>query len=120
MSYFFQVIRIFYVETFMIRQGLLPANWYEIKENYLNMKDNMSPQQNLTVTTDSGSSTNVSSNATMDIGQIIEKIKVASLKDDRIEILWSATVAIFVLFGMIGAFASGKFADFFGRYDMLH
>lgn len=34
---------------------------------------------------------------------------------DNVEWLWSITVAIFVLFGMIGAFASGAWADYFGR-----
>ncbi|XP_078336749.1 solute carrier family 2, facilitated glucose transporter member 1-like [Crassostrea virginica] len=33
----------------------------------------------------------------------------------EVEWLWSITVAIFVLFGMFGAFASGKWADYFGR-----
>ena len=28
---------------------------------------------------------------------------------------WSVTVAIFVLFGMVGAFVSGKIADGYGR-----
>lgn len=35
---------------------------------------------------------------------------------DNVEWLWSITVAIFVLFGMIGAFASGAWADYFGRF----
>jgi hypothetical protein len=33
-----------------------------------------------------------------------------------LELTWSITVAIFVAFGMIGAFASGKIADSLGRY----
>ena len=37
--------------------------------------------------------------------------------DNFIEIMWSVTVAIFVLFGMIGAFASGELADRFGRWE---
>jgi len=37
------------------------------------------------------------------------------IEDPIIEILWSITVAIFVLFGMIGAFISGHVADKFGR-----
>lgn len=35
--------------------------------------------------------------------------------DNFIEILWSITVAFFVFFGMIGAFTSGRIADYFGR-----
>lgn len=38
----------------------------------------------------------------------------------EVEWLWSITVAIFVLFGMFGAFASGKWADYFGRQVMYH
>lgn len=38
---------------------------------------------------------------------------------DNVEWLWSITVAIFVLFGMIGAFASGAWADYFGRFVHL-
>ncbi|GFS09117.1 solute carrier family 2, facilitated glucose transporter member 1 [Elysia marginata] len=37
------------------------------------------------------------------------------LEDWELKILWSTTVAAFVLFGMIGAFLSAKVADFFGR-----
>lgn len=33
-----------------------------------------------------------------------------------VDFLWAVTVAIFVLFGMVGAFISGKVADYFGRY----
>ncbi|KAJ8321106.1 hypothetical protein KUTeg_002693 [Tegillarca granosa] len=32
-----------------------------------------------------------------------------------VDFLWAVTVAIFVLFGMVGAFISGKVADYFGR-----
>jgi len=35
--------------------------------------------------------------------------------DNYIEIMWSLTVALFVFFGMVGAFSSGKIADHFGR-----
>ncbi|KAH3817958.1 solute carrier family 2, facilitated glucose transporter member 1-like [Dreissena polymorpha] len=35
--------------------------------------------------------------------------------DNFIEIMWSLTVALFVFFGMIGAFSSGRIADYFGR-----
>lgn len=102
------VIRIFYLETVMIRDGRLPSDWYEVKKVYQMQNPNM------TVTSDySGNAT--TSNGTLDVGMTIAKIKVDSEKDDKIELLWSITVAIFVLFGMIGAFASGKFADYFGR-----
>ncbi|GFO21975.1 hypothetical protein PoB_004848000 [Plakobranchus ocellatus] len=37
------------------------------------------------------------------------------LEDWEIKILWSTTVAAFVLFGMFGAFMSAKVADYFGR-----
>ncbi|XP_052761204.1 solute carrier family 2, facilitated glucose transporter member 1-like isoform X2 [Mya arenaria] len=36
-------------------------------------------------------------------------------EDNFIELLWSLTVALFVFFGMVGAFASGRVADYFGR-----
>lgn len=107
------VIRVFYVETGMIRKQLLPENWFEIKDQYLEMMENMK-MQNLTVTSDTNAT--ASGNGTgFDIGKVMAQIKVASIKNDEIELLWSVTVAIFVLFGMIGAFASGKFADYFGR-----
>lgn len=35
--------------------------------------------------------------------------------DNFIDLMWSITVALFVFFGMIGAFASGRIADYFGR-----
>ena len=37
------------------------------------------------------------------------------LKKWQLEILWSTTVALFVFFGMIGAFSSARVADYFGR-----
>lgn len=40
---------------------------------------------------------------------------IATVDDNLLDLLWSVTVAIFVLFGMIGAFVSGKVADHFGR-----
>ena len=40
---------------------------------------------------------------------------IAVLDDNLLDLLWSITVAIFVLFGMIGAIVSGKVADHFGR-----
>ena len=41
---------------------------------------------------------------------------LAVVDDNLLDLMWSITVAIFVLFGMIGAFVSGKVADHFGRY----
>lgn len=108
------VIRVFYVETIMIRKQLLPENWFEIKDQYLEMMENMK-MQNLTVISDTSNATAPGNASGFDIGKIMDKIKFVSEKDDKVELLWSVTVAIFVLFGMIGAFASGKFADYFGR-----
>lgn len=111
---YFQVIRVFYVETIMIRKQLLPENWFEIKDQYLEMMENMK-MQNLTVISDTSNATAPGNASGFDISKIMDKIKFVSEKDDKVELLWSVTVAIFVLFGMIGAFASGKFADYFGR-----
>lgn len=111
---YFQVIRVFYVETIMIRKQLLPENWFEIKDQYLEMMENMK-MQNLTVISDTSNATAPGNASGFDIDKIMAKIKFVSEKDDKVELLWSVTVAIFVLFGMIGAFASGKFADYFGR-----
>ncbi|XP_063410669.1 solute carrier family 2, facilitated glucose transporter member 1-like isoform X1 [Mytilus trossulus] len=108
------VIRVFYVETIMIRRQLLPENWFEIKDQYLEMMENMK-MQNLTVISDTSNATAPGNASGFDIGKTIAKIKFVSEEDDKVELLWSVTVAIFVLFGMIGAFASGKFADYFGR-----
>lgn len=40
-------------------------------------------------------------------------------EDPVLELLWAITVAIFVLFGMFGAFASSRVADHFGRYVIV-
>ncbi|XP_063410671.1 solute carrier family 2, facilitated glucose transporter member 1-like isoform X3 [Mytilus trossulus] len=98
----------------MIRRQLLPENWFEIKDQYLEMMENMK-MQNLTVISDTSNATAPGNASGFDIGKTIAKIKFVSEEDDKVELLWSVTVAIFVLFGMIGAFASGKFADYFGR-----
>ncbi|XP_071145555.1 solute carrier family 2, facilitated glucose transporter member 1-like isoform X1 [Mytilus edulis] len=112
------VIRVFYVETIMIRKELLPENWFEIKDQYLEMMENMKMQNltvNLTVISDTSNATAPGNASGFNISDTIAKIKYVSENDDKVELLWSVTVAIFVLFGMIGAFASGKFADYFGR-----
>lgn len=100
----------FYVETLGIRAQKLPPNWFELKQKYVDaMSDEKAELDNQW-----RNSTNMTSlNNT--IQSVIDGINYKSEHDDNIEILWSVTVAIFVLFGMIGAFLSGKFADAFGR-----
>ena len=118
------VIRVFYVEAGMIRKGLLPDTWFEAKKQYFSFVEKLGALNltidslvNMTKTGDYSNSMidNNTAIQMVTLNRTIDAINAASTDDDRIEILWSVTVAIFVLFGMIGAFASGKFADYFGR-----
>lgn len=116
------VIRVFYVEAGMIRKGLLPDTWFEAKEQYFAFVENLGALNltidsflNMTMAGDYSVIDNNTAIQMMTLHRTIEAINKESIDNDKIEILWSATVAIFVLFGMIGAFASGWFADYFGR-----
>ena len=110
----------------MIRKGLLPDTWFEAKKQYFSFVEKLGALNltidslvNMTKTGDYSNSMidNNTAIQMVTLNRTIDAINAASTDDDRIEILWSVTVAIFVLFGMIGAFASGKFADYFGRYN---
>lgn len=110
----------------MIRKGLLPDTWFEAKEQYFAfvgklgaLNTSIDSLVNMTMTGDFSNSAidNNTAIQMVTLNRTIDAINKASTDDDKIEILWSVTVAIFVLFGMIGAFASGKFADYFGRYN---
>ncbi|XP_045161537.2 solute carrier family 2, facilitated glucose transporter member 5-like isoform X2 [Mercenaria mercenaria] len=46
---------------------------------------------------------------------MLAKSKKEIEEDNFIELMWSITVALFVFFGMVGAFTSGRVADYFGR-----
>ena len=110
----------------MIRKGLLPVTWFETKKQYFSFVEKLGALNltidslvNMTKTKDYSNSM-IDNNTIIQmvtINQTIDAINTESTDNDMIEILWSVTVAIFVLFGMIGAFASGKFADHFGRYN---
>ena len=41
------------------------------------------------------------------------------IKTSKLTVLWSATNALFLFFGIFGAFASGLFCDYFGRQFIL-
>jgi len=51
---------------------------------------------------------------------LYDNMKIVSEESDVVEILWSVTVAIFVLFGMIGSFLSGKVAERLGRFVSIY
>ena len=92
------------------RAGIIPVGWDG---------NDLSPEMstNKTTTTTLGP---VFSNGTNSSLSLYNKMKIFSEESDVIEILWSVTVAIFVLFGMIGSFLSGKVAERLGRFVSIY
>ncbi|KAK7093689.1 solute carrier family 2, facilitated glucose transporter member 1-like [Littorina saxatilis] len=107
------IIQEFYNKTYYERNG---GNWEDVV-NYENYR-----KASETNTTQNYSSTNPASTPTilMPVGDNLQPEffgvdKSKLLEKWQLEILWSVTVALFVFFGMIGAFSSAKVADFVGR-----
>lgn len=107
-------MRVFYVKVLWERAGKIPKDWDG---------SDISPvvAQNGTASTTSlgpVSTTTLGpvSNSTNTSMSLLEQMKKYSEEDDFVELLWSITVSIFVLFGMIGSFMSGKLAERLGRY----
>ena len=111
-----QLIQAFYNKTYYERSG---GNWEHVVayENHrMAVEENNSKAINYTSSDPGGNPTvalpaNVSVALAESFGVDREKL----LEKWQLEILWSTTVALFVFFGMIGAFSSAKVADFFGR-----
>ncbi|XP_076085140.1 solute carrier family 2, facilitated glucose transporter member 5-like [Mytilus galloprovincialis] len=99
------VMRVFYVKVLWERAGKIPKNWDG---------SDISPvvAQNGTASTTTLGPVSNSTNTSM---SLLEQMKKYSEEDDFVELLWSITVSIFVLFGMIGSFMSGKLAERLGR-----
>ncbi|KAK0061229.1 solute carrier family 2 facilitated glucose transporter member 1 [Biomphalaria pfeifferi] len=110
------LIQAFYNKTYYERQG---GNW----DNMTRYNDYL--QENITddeaIIKYFGSNSNVVKNAPTENTTKLLSPDVFGAKTELllepwvVKILWSTTVAAFVLFGMIGAFCSAKVADFFGR-----
>lgn len=98
------VIRIFYARVLWERAGIIPVDW--------DGHDLIREMSNKTSTETLGP---VFSNGTNSSLSLYDKMKLFSEESGVVEILWSITVAIFVLFGMIGSFLSGKVAERLGR-----
>lgn len=92
------------------RAGIIPVGW-----DGNDLSREMSTN-NTTITTLGP----VFSNGTNSSLSLYNKMKIFSEESDVIEILWSVTVAIFVLFGMIGSFLSGKVAERLGRFVSIY
>ncbi|XP_021369634.1 solute carrier family 2, facilitated glucose transporter member 1-like isoform X2 [Mizuhopecten yessoensis] len=106
------VIREFYARILLVRKGYFPLSELSPNESAVFLA-NLATGPSYSNST-AGSS--MPSLANMSFEQIeIGIIKKMVENEPVIEILWSVTVAIFVLFGMIGAFVSGSVADHFGR-----
>ncbi|KAJ8303571.1 hypothetical protein KUTeg_019967 [Tegillarca granosa] len=101
-----EVVRRFYAQLLLERAGVLHHDDSAIKTN-------------MATTQESPTVTIISLNSSSPVGNVSitddEEINKEVEEDPVLELLWSITVAIFVLFGMFGAFASNKVADHFGR-----
>lgn len=93
--FLFKVIRVFYVRVLWERAGIIPQDW-----------DGSDDNATLPLNASDGSNSSMS---------LYQKLLYAAENSDQVEILWSITVAVFVLFGMVGSFLSGKLAEKMGR-----
>ncbi|KAL3861432.1 hypothetical protein ACJMK2_007466 [Sinanodonta woodiana] len=98
-----QIIQDFYGEVYAERSGVKPES-----TTIVSSSSNVSTTPITVVTVSPGqNNTSYAVNAS---------VPPKDIKDNNfLDLMWSITVAIFVLFGMFGAFVSGKIADFFGR-----
>lgn len=107
------VIREFYARVLLERKGFFPLAELSPNESATFIADLASKGPEYGANSSSGGMAAMSN---MSLEQIeMQIIKKMVDNEPVIEILWSVTVAIFVLFGMIGAFVSGSVADHFGR-----
>ncbi|XP_076451529.1 solute carrier family 2, facilitated glucose transporter member 3-like [Babylonia areolata] len=108
------IIQAFYNKTYYERNG---GKWEEV-QNYEEYRQVWQKAQEDNTTVNYSASATVHPVAVggqelqpgdfgVDESQLLEKW--------QLDMLWSTTVALFVFFGMIGAFSSAKVADFFGR-----
>lgn len=123
-----KLIKAFYSQVYLGRDGF--ETEYRVDEKALYYK---SPPVNTSVSTTAktltttivvvnpvGPGYNASGNETatttaMPRDPLLAKTSKEIDEDNFIELMWSLTVALFVFFGMVGAFSSGKIADHFGR-----
>ncbi|KAJ8303570.1 hypothetical protein KUTeg_019966 [Tegillarca granosa] len=104
-----EVVRRFYARILLERAGLLHHHDDEsINNNMTTLKTTSSP---VTVASFINSSSLSGNESITDEKEIEKEVE----EDPVLELLWAITVAIFVLFGMFGAFGSSKIADHFGR-----
>ncbi|KAL4220892.1 Solute carrier 2 [Mactra antiquata] len=111
-----RLIKAFYTMTYMAREGY--ETYYNPVDRGLYFKtlpdgDNVTTMTTLAPVMSLGNNSNGSMPTARD--PLLARTEKEIEADNFIEILWSITVAFFVFFGMIGAFTSGKIADYFGR-----
>ncbi|KAL4220891.1 Solute carrier 2 [Mactra antiquata] len=126
------IVKAFYQQTYLSRDGIETV--YKNKSLYYTSIDNVTTttlaanvkttQKTTTVVivpTGPGYNTSTNDTNTDDnkaptvVDPYLAKSADEIADDNFIELMWSITVSLFVFFGMIGAFASGKIADTFGR-----
>ncbi|KAL8601881.1 hypothetical protein ACOMHN_020616 [Nucella lapillus] len=106
------IIQAFYNKTYYERGG---GKWEDV-ERYDDYLNDLAEAKNVTVnyTDKANKKLAIKMNATLSPGDFNVNMDDL-LADWKLQILWSSTVALFVFFGMIGAFSSAKLADSVGR-----
>lgn len=104
-----QIIKLFYAKVNLALDGILTeyraGQLYYVKHDFTNQVV-INTLGNTTYNITNGNYTNMDNNQDEDMPHVNE---------DYMDLLWAVTVAVFVLFGMVGALISGKIADSFGR-----
>ncbi|CAG5125092.1 unnamed protein product, partial [Candidula unifasciata] len=114
------IIQEFYNRTYYERQG---GSWDALMRYHNYLHDNNVTDAEAIIKYNGSTSLNISTNPVLIEGNVTKQHNASVfgaqpellLEDWVIKLLWSTTVAAFVLFGMIGAFISAQVADFFGR-----
>ncbi|WAR14416.1 GTR1-like protein [Mya arenaria] len=115
-----RLIKAFYSQIYLARDGKETIyNFTDRSLYYVELPSDSNYHNNMSdVTHDvmytSTMATDVHSNVTVRPA-LLARTEEEIEGDNYIELMWSITVALFVFFGMIGAFASGRIADYFGR-----
>jgi len=115
-----ELVKIFYNQTYYERAG---GDWHHIMKYEAYLQANMSDTEFITTHNISVNSTTMEALTNVKNENVTKLLRPEQfgaqpeflLADWELKILWSCTVAAFVLFGMIGAFMSAGVSDYFGR-----
>lgn len=112
-----EIIKVFYAKVHLARNGIETTHKKIEGEYKLYVAQDVADDGRKEVF---GGNTTGTTGSTSAVSTTIENVTVsdpslAHVDDNLLDLMWSVTVAIFVLFGMVGSLVSGRIASRFGR-----